>query len=54
MTNLLDLVRHIGQNAGGTTAALEILLRVTLLLSAAMLIVLPCDAHRPHCVIWYG
>ena len=40
MTDLLDFVRHVGQNAGGTASALEILLRVTVLLLAAALVVL--------------
>ena len=39
MTELLDLVRHAGQNAGGAATALEILLRVTVLLAAAALVV---------------
>ena len=38
MTDLLDFVRRMGEDAGGTAPALEILLRVTVLLLAAMLV----------------
>ena len=40
MTDLLDFVRCIGQYAGGTASALEILLRVTAILLVAMLVAL--------------
>ena len=40
MSDLFDLVRRVGEDAGGTMAVLEILLRVTLLLAAAVLLVL--------------
>ena len=36
MTDLFDFVRGLGHDAGGTASALEILLRVTLLLSVAI------------------
>ena len=38
MTDLLDFVRPMGEDAGGTASALGILLRVTVLLLAAMLV----------------
>ena len=38
MTDILDFLRRMGQDAGGTASALEILLRVTVLLLAAMLV----------------
>ena len=40
MTDLLDLARHVGPQAGGTASAWGILLRVTVLLLAAMLVAL--------------
>ena len=46
MTDLLDFVRRMGQDAGGTASALEILLRVTVLLLAAMLV-----AARPATLV---
>jgi beta-lactamase regulating signal transducer with metallopeptidase domain len=40
MSDLFDLVRRLGDDAGGTMAVLEILLRVTLLLTAAAFLIL--------------
>ena len=40
MTSVLDFVDRLGLHAGGTASALEILLRVTMLLLAAMLVAL--------------
>ncbi len=39
MTDLFDFARHAGRQVGGTASALEILLRVTVLLLAGMLVV---------------
>ena len=39
MTELVDLARHVGRDAAGLASAVEILLRVTVVLSAAMLLV---------------
>ncbi|MCX7424273.1 MAG: carboxypeptidase regulatory-like domain-containing protein, partial [Planctomycetia bacterium] len=39
MTELVDLARHLGRDAAGLASAVEILLRVTAVLSAAMLLV---------------
>ena len=49
MTDFLDLVRHVGQDAGGTAPALGILLRVTVLLLAAMLVVLVLRRSSANC-----